>query len=111
MERRWCWRCGTERGYLDEVEAGHVDALRERSFRDRAELELKGFEQVRALLTPAVERYVELTGEDVGTNPNYWWYVVLKHRLSEIGCPCRECGRPLRTPRARVCANCGWPLV
>ena len=32
---------------------------------------------------------------------------VLKHRLASYGPPCAHCGRPLRTPIAKVCAACG----
>ncbi len=32
------------------------------------------------------------------------------HRLSDFGPPCKQCGHPLRTPRARRCANCGLAL-
>ncbi len=50
----------------------------------------------------ALHRYRELTGF-VETNVNALWH----HRLSLFGPPCSSCGKPLRTPRAKHCAECG----
>ena len=50
----------------------------------------------------ALERYFQITGFRE-TNPNALWH----HRLSDLGPPCRACGKPLRTPRAKLCAECG----
>ncbi len=86
MERRWCWRCGADRGYLDDREADAIDALVEQAWSDdgrRPQLTMP--ERARQNLAPAVDRYVAITGEVVGDNINFWWHVVLKHRLSAIG--------------------------
>jgi hypothetical protein len=50
----------------------------------------------------ALERYYAVTGFRE-TNINALWH----HRLSLFGPPCRSCGKPLRTPRAKLCAACG----
>lgn len=34
---------------------------------------------------------------------------IMHHRLADFGEPCRACGKPLRTPRAKRCAACGSP--
>lgn len=54
----------------------------------------------------ALTRYRELTGF-VETNVNALWH----HRLSLFGPPCQSCGKPLRTPSAKHCAECGAARV
>jgi hypothetical protein len=51
---------------------------------------------------PALELYYQLTGLREANVMNLW-----HHRLSLYGPPCLECGKPLRTPVARICAACG----
>jgi hypothetical protein len=52
----------------------------------------------------ALAKYFEITGYNE-TNANALWH----HRLSRFGPPCKACGKPLRTPRAKLCAECGTP--
>lgn len=54
----------------------------------------------------ALAKYYALTGF-LETNVNALWH----HRLSLYGPPCPACGRLLRTPRARFCAECGHRVV
>ena len=51
---------------------------------------------------PVQEAYERLTGA-TGFDADH----ILKHRLSIYGPPCATCGRPLRTPQAKLCAACG----
>jgi hypothetical protein len=52
----------------------------------------------------ALANYERLTGFKE-TNPNALYH----HRISVYGPPCSHCGKPLRTPQARVCAMCSTP--
>ena len=50
----------------------------------------------------AIDIFKEMTGIDIG-NFNAIWH----HRLSDYGPECDNCGHLYRTPKAKLCANCG----
>lgn len=52
---------------------------------------------------PMLEMYRLLTGFEE-TNPN----AVYHHRTAQFGPPCPQCHKPLRTPQARYCPQCGF---
>lgn len=54
---------------------------------------------------PAVDLYEEFTGLRE-TNPRALYH----HRIAMYGPPCENCGKPLRTPAAKLCAAC-WHRV
>ena len=51
---------------------------------------------------PILEKYEQMTGFKE-TNINAFYH----HRISLQGPPCKACGKPLRTHKARFCAACG----
>jgi hypothetical protein len=79
----YCWRCRMKVPMLDEDEFARVCLDRSESGR--------------------LARYNKMTGFGE-TNLN----AVYHHRLSLYGPPCPDCGKRLRTPKARFCAACGW---
>jgi hypothetical protein len=58
-----------------------------------------------ALGFSALAKYEELTGRRE-TDVN----VVRHHRVAMYGPPCKKCGKPLRTFKARLCAGC-WHVA
>jgi hypothetical protein len=103
----YCWRCDADVPMLTEDEWARMDPVINESIRD-----LKAFRQrndcslADALRNPhgrdALDFYCAMTGMRE-TNVAAIWH----HRLSLYGPPCQSCGKPLRTPRAKLCAACG----
>jgi hypothetical protein len=79
---------------LDEDEFERVSSL----------LNTKGNSQ-NQIFDRALPEYERITGVRE-TNPN----AIFHHRLSIYGTPCANCGKPLRTPRAKLCAFCMQPV-
>ncbi|KAB8141757.1 hypothetical protein F8S13_18195 [Chloroflexia bacterium SDU3-3] len=48
------------------------------------------------------EAYRQITGVDEPDQNE-----IRHHRIALYGPPCAACGKPLRTPQARMCAACG----
>lgn len=59
-------------------------------------------EQLQMQYAEALSLYKQLTGFHE-TTPLAVWH----HRASLYGPPCATCGKPLRTPLAKLCAACG----
>jgi hypothetical protein len=95
MKLLWCWRCKAEMPMLDDDEYRRV-----MSFRPATEGNLKT--RFKSMLT----EYERITGFHEA-NPN----AVFHHRLSDYGPPCRYCGKPLRTPQAKLCGSCMKPVA
>ena len=119
MNVLWCWRCREDVPMLDDDEWALImrahqhwdDPERslavinaERATRGLASLKPEPMER-----HPTQHRYQYLlagyqlfTGVEE-SNPNVVWH----HVRSLYGPTCDTCGKPLRTPKARVCAACG----
>jgi len=109
MQQLWCWRCKSEMPMLDEKEYAEIASLsREgmRSVKDSCtstEVPLKSVPLTERFAS-MLARYEAITGFKE-TNPN----AVMHHRLSLYGSPCRRCGKPLRSPSAKLCGACMFP--
>src|ERR1700740_2294715 len=103
----YCWRCRMDVSTLDDLEFGEVseamakgaEAEQPRGQRTQGSQDQLTLEN-RLLL--ALEIYRRITGFEE-TNPR----ALFHHILSLYGPACRNCGKPLRTPRASWCAACG----
>lgn len=53
---------------------------------------------------PMLDEFERLTGRR-DLHPKQ----IIQHRLADYGPPCRNCGKPLRSPKAQKCFECGNP--
>ena len=110
-ELHYCWRCRMNHHFFDEDEWAEISPLLAPGRRaliaycndkkvsmDRAELE-----NINKL--PIFLKYKELTGAENSCINSIW-----HHRRSDFGAPCPSCGKLLRTPRAKLCAECGCQI-
>lgn len=99
MQMMWCWRCRQDMPMLDEAEYKQVARIYQQCAMDAK----KSGTIMEALFMPVTAEYQRLTGME-GVHHN----AVMHHRAALYGDPCERCGKPLRTPAARLCAACGW---
>ncbi|TYQ15884.1 UNVERIFIED_CONTAM: hypothetical protein Cloal_2377 [Acetivibrio alkalicellulosi] len=102
-----CRRCKQEVEMLNEEEYIRVYEIygecikRTKAYRETNETTFSET-PVDELFRPVVEEYEKITGFK-GFHHN----AIMHHRISTYGQPCKNCGIPLRTPRAKMCAACG----
>ena len=95
MKLLWCWRCKAELPMLDDEEFEQVTSLRD----TRIKPLLQQFQHV-------LQEYERITGLRE-TNQN----AIYHHKLSLYGPPCSNCGKPLRSARAKLCGACMHPVA
>jgi hypothetical protein len=103
----YCWRCDMVLPMLDEEEWARMVPLLNSAMSDvqrYRETHGVGLAEARdvAFGQRALNLYRDLTGFDETAVGALW-----HHRLSLYGPPCCHCGKPLRTPQAKLCAACG----
>lgn len=96
MKILWCWRCKADVAMLDDAEFKHVSSLLNSGTEGTATERMFG---------PLLREYERITGVHE-LNPN----AIYHHVLSMYGPPCAFCGKPLRTPQAKVCGFCMKPV-
>jgi|SRR5688572_9535111 hypothetical protein len=105
---QYCWRCKMDVPMLNDAEWETIAPLLKKSienmklYREAHGLPL-GDARSRDFGASTLKKYEELTGFRE-TNVDAIWH----HQASLFGSPCGSCGKPLRTPRARFCAECGY---
>ncbi len=80
--------------------------LNKEEFGIASELYSKGFKKLKQnrkdRFKELLEYYNDLTGFGE-IEPN----TIIHHSLVQIGPDCENCGKPYRTPKAKLCASCG----
>ncbi len=103
----WCWRCKQEMPMLDEDEYRKITDIYYQCIRTVKEYRKENNatlaeSPVDKLFEPVRIEYENLTG-----TANCHHNAIMHHRISIYGEPCISCGKPSRTPRAKMCASCG----
>ena len=95
MEVKYCWRCKMEVPMLDQDEFTIASQLYSKGMKTLHQDRKVGFKEL-------LDYYNDLTGFGE-TEPN----AIMHHSLEQIGPDCDNCGKPYRTPKAKICAACG----
>ena len=88
-----------EYAIISKMYNGALTAAKENRIKNNLPIEGLKMEEI---FRPICEKYKELTGFEE-TNHN----AIMHHRISIYGETCKNCGKPLRTPKASFCAACG----
>ncbi len=95
MEYKYCWRCKMDVPMLDKKEHAIASKLYAKGFKVLKKDRQERFKEL-------LDYYNDLTGFGE-TEPN----AIMHHSLGQIGPDCEKCGKPYRTPKAKLCAACG----
>jgi len=107
----YVYRLGKVASLLDEAEWRDIDILLNnrvqwiKKYRQEKKCSLPEAVKFEPIGQVALDRYEELTGCRLD-HPDQLWAV----QMSQYGSPCPSCGKPFRTPKAKICAECGYAL-
>ena len=83
-----------------------IPMLNREEFAIASELYSKGFKKVKVnrqeRFKELLDYYNDLTGFEE-TEPN----AIMHHSIEQFGPDCENCGKPYRTPKAKLCLACG----
>jgi len=97
MKMVWFPRCKMDMPMPDADEYRQVAALLDQG---------RGESRREQIFGAFLQEYERITGYHE-TNPN----ALFHHRISLYGSPCAHCGKPLRTPRGKLCGSCIKPVA
>lgn len=112
MQYLWCWRCKSEMPMLEEDEYAvawslYGDGMRAtKAVREHGSHWVQNAPSKEERFRPLLAWYEKLTGFHE-TNNN----AIMHHRLALYGPPCQRCGKPLRSPQAKLCGACMFPVA
>lgn len=108
MEWKYCWRCKEIVPFLNKKEFDEISFLYSecvhsvKKYRKEHGV-LHDQSPIEELFKPVRIRYEEITGWK-----NMHHNAIMHHTLSLLGEDCPQCGKPLRSTRAKLCPECGW---
>lgn len=109
--RTYAYRVGREVALLNEEEWSQIAPLLNdrikwiKEHRKATGCSIEEARQFEPVGQSALRKYQELTGIAL-EHPDQLWGV----RMNDYGSLCPKCEKPFRTPRAKLCAVCGFQL-
>lgn len=109
--RAYCYNTGRVTALLDEEEWADLEpSVRQmvysiKDFRLDTGASIAQARERGPSTQAALDHYHRITGEDL-EHPDQLWVV----RLSLYGRHCPNCQKPFRTPKAKMCPECGYHL-
>lgn len=104
----YCWRCDKVLPMLDDDEWARMGPVLSQAWsrikRHCRQHRVGPHEAMQVAGRDAFDFYERLTGYRETSFEAIW-----HHQASRYGPPCALCGKPLRTPQAKLCAACGHP--
>jgi hypothetical protein len=86
---------------IEQALTNRIKGIKEYRLQHRVSLE----EAKRNSCDDALDYYERLTGVRLSNADELYWI-----RLSRYGRICPQCGKPFRTPKAKLCVECGLEL-
>jgi hypothetical protein len=86
---------------IEQALASRIEGIKEYRLQHGVSLE----EAKRHACDDALDYYERLTGVRLSDPDELYWV-----QLSRYGRTCPQCGKPFRTPRAKLCVECGLEL-
>ncbi len=109
MKNIYCWKCEDfvpmpEGSEYEQYAVKHRECLESiKAYRSEKGVSLEDTPR-EELRKPAYDLYEKLTGYKPKENTfDHLWH----HNTSEYGPKCLGCGKNLRTPKAKLCVECG----
>jgi len=109
--RTYAFRIGKDADLLDEEEWSQVAPFLTdrfkwiRKYMKETGCTLEDARQFEPVGQSALDTYEEITGVRLD-HPEQLWGL----RMKDYGSLCPKCSRPFRTPKAKLCAECGFEL-
>lgn len=108
----WCWTCQAEVPLLSEKAYEELGkeltdyGTRIRDYREETGTSIR--EALIHLNTKVFDLHLKLTGQAVKIDPGFpdSGHHLLRHQVDNIGQPCWNCGKLLRTQAASYCPEC-----
>ena len=114
MHLLYCWRCGTDVPVMNEQESAQLEEAHRTAITGIMDYRARRNVPLAEVPLEEFHRPVQLTYQRLSRAAGFDAPIVpfehlLDHSATRFGPPCEKCGKPLRTPKAKLCAECGAP--